>query len=48
MTPVNALNNPEKVIFVNTGKTTPKLEFGDYVRNADSISLQFLYKGIYI
>ena len=36
MTPVDASNNPDKVIYyVKSTKATPKLKFGDYVRNAD-------------
>ena len=36
MTPVDASNNPDKVIYyVNSTKATPKVKVGDYVRNAD-------------
>ena len=36
MTPVDASNNPDKVkYYVNSTKATPKLDVGDYVRNAD-------------
>ena len=36
MTPVDASNNPDKVkYYVKSTKSTAKLKFGDYVRNAD-------------
>ena len=36
MTPVDDSNNPDIVrYYVKSAKATPKLKFGDYVRNAD-------------
>ena len=36
VTPVDASNNPDKVIYhVKSTKATPKFKVGDYVRNAD-------------
>ena len=36
MTPVDAFINPDNIKnYVKSTKATPKLKFGDYVRNAD-------------